>query len=473
MARVTESTKIVCTIGPASSKHRVIENLIKAGMDVARLNFSHGSYEEHADMFQIIRTKSAKCKKPVAILQDLSGPKVRIGKIKNNSCFLKRNSKIVLTSENIEGTEKRLSVSYKNLPKEVTKGESIFLNDGAIKLRVEKVAGKSIECSVIIGGDISSNKGVNLPDTNLSVPSLTPKDLKDAAFGMKLGVDMVALSFVRKPDDILQLRKFLKQCGKTVPIIAKIEKREALKNIEAIADVADGIMVARGDLGIEISLEELPIAQKKIIKCSNALGKPVITATQMLESMIGNAKPTRAEVTDVANAILDGTDAVMLSGETAVGRYPVEAVRIMSKIAHKLEKVMPVCADHPIIGGKENDIADAICHAVARMADNLKVKAIVPCTTSGSTARMIARYRPRVPIYAISPSEETVRRLALSWGVHPLKAVQYIDSDEMVQKTTTTLLAKKLVSKGDRIILIAGMPVRASGITNFLRVITI
>ena len=287
------------------------------------------------------------------------------------------------------------------------------------------------------------------------------------------GVDMVALSFVRKPDDILQLRKFMLKRGRVVPIIAKIEKREALKNIGAIAEVADGIMVARGDLGIEISLEELPMAQKRIINTSNALGKPVITATQMLESMIENARPTRAEVTDVANAILDGTDAVMLSGETAVGKYPIEAVRTMAKIAHKLEKAMAVPTDHRIIGGREDDVADAICLAVATMAEDLKVKAIVPCTTSGSTARMIARYRPRVPIYAVSPSEETVRRLALSWGVHPLKAVKYTDSDEMVKKTIAVLLAQKLVNKGDRIILIAGLPVRAAGITNFIRVITI
>ncbi len=473
MPRLLESTKIVCTIGPASSKPAVIEKLIKAGMDVARLNFSHGSYNQRKTEIRTIRNKAEKCKKTTAILQDLSGPKVRIGEVENGSCVLRRNSSVILTTDKIRGTTETLSISYKNLPEEVSKRQNIFLNDGIIKLRVEKVSGKNIHCKVLIGGLVSSNKGVNLPDTDLSVPSLTPKDLKDVAFGLKNGVDMVALSFVRKPEDITRLRQVMRKNGRVVPIIAKIEKLEALKRIDKIIAVSDGIMVARGDLGIEISLEDLPLAQKKIIRRSNALGRPVITATQMLESMITNAKPTRAEVTDVANAILDGTDAVMLSGETAVGKYPVEAVRTMAKIARRLEKSLPACTNSHIIGDKEHKVADAICHAVAGMAENLKVKAIVPCTTSGSTARLIARYRPRVPIYAVSPSDDTVRQLALSWGVHPLKVRPYADSDEMVKQTITILKKNRLVKQGDKIILVAGVPVRVAGITNFIQVITV
>ena len=473
MMRLGESTKIVCTIGPASSTAAKLEELIRAGMDVARLNFSHGSYEQHEISIRNIRGRAEKCGRTVAILQDLSGPKVRIGRVKDDQQYLSRNSTVVLTTKDLEGTSERLSISYKNLPKEVSRRESIFINDGAIKLRVEEIKEDDIHCKVIVGGPISSNKGVNLPDTNLKVPSLTKKDLADLSFGIKNGVDLVALSFVRKPDDIQALREEMKKLGRVVPIIAKIEKKEALRRIDRIIAVADGIMVARGDLGIEISLADIPLAQKKIIRASNALGKPVITATQMLESMITNSKPTRAEVTDVANAIIDGTDAVMLSGETAVGKHPIEAVRIMARISRRLEKTLPRISDKPIIGAKDTEVADSICHAVSHMAEDLKVRAIVACTTSGSTARLIARYRPRVPIYAASPSDDTLKRLALSWGVFPISVQTYKDSDEMVSKTMDVIQSRRLAKKGDRVILVAGVPVGTAGVTNFVQIVTV
>ncbi len=467
-------TKIVCTIGPASSKPATLRNMIKAGMDVARLNFSHGDHKSYLEVLKNVRKYSQNLKIPVAILQDLSGAKVRLGKIRDNVCVLVEGKTVVLTTKNVIGTAEKISISYKNLPREIKRGESILINDGAIKLRVVGIDKDEILCKVVLGGEVSSNKGVNLPKTKLNVGALTEKDKRDIKFGLRHNVDFFALSFVRKGSDIAELRDVIRKAGKDIPIIAKIEKREALRNLEEIVREADGVMVARGDLGVEIDLEDIPSAQKEIIGLCNRLGKPVITATQMLESMVNNRKPTRAEVTDVANAIYDGTDAIMLSQETAIGKYPEESIRMMASIALRTEKDFePTQVEKIKAGLRENEIPDAICRAVSSLARDLKLKAIVACTTSGYTARLIARYRPKVPIFAVSPLETTIKRLCLTWGVYPVKTVKYTNSENMIEKTIGALCDARLLKKGDRVVVTAGIPTWTSGITNFVRVINV
>ena len=468
-------TKIVCTIGPASSSYEKIEKLIQGGMDVARLNFSHGSHKEHHQVIENIRQASLKANESVAVLQDLGGPKIRIGKIEKEPIFLKKGSSFILTNREVPGDEQRVSVTFSSLPLKVKKGDRIFLADGTLELKVKELTPTDIICRIIRGGELTSHKGINIPNISMDIPSLTEKDYQDILFGIENKVDFIGLSFTRNAEDVLRARKFLKENGaEDISLIAKIEKKEAVDNLKEIIETSDGIMIARGDLGVEIPLENVPLVQKNIIKMCNLPGKPVITATQMLMSMVNVPRPTRAEVTDVANAILDGTDAIMLSEETAIGNYPLEAVETMNKIALRVEKAIDyekILSERSLSVKPTNP--DAISHATCQVALDLKAKAIVTFTFSGSTARMVSRYRPPVPIIAASTQDSTVRKLALSWGVYPFKSEELENTDDMIEKSRKVALATRLVKKGDKIIITAGIPFKIPGTTNLLKVETL
>ncbi len=467
-------TKIVCTIGPASRGGGVVRRLIAAGMDVARLNFSHGTHAEHLHVLQKVRNISERTGQPVAILQDLSGAKIRIGEIQNGECILERNRRLILTTRNVVGDGNRIAVNRSRLPREVKPGDPILINDGAVRLRVIETDGEEIECKVLAGGKVSSRKGINLPETILAVPAVTPRDKADLQFGIENDVDFVALSFVRKSSDVKNLRKIISAAGKDIPIIAKIETRTALANLEDIVKEADGVMVARGDLGVETDLESVPLVQKRIIRLCNQTSKPVITATQMLESMVANPTPTRAEVTDVANAILDGADAIMLSEETAVGQYAVKTVQMMARIAMKTEEELPA-ADRGTITSprRETEVPDAMAHAAATMARDIGVKAIIACTISGGTANLIARYRPHVPILAASPSPTTARRLCLTWGVFPVLVKESQRCEETVSEAVETFVSRRLLRRGDSVVVVAGISPGTPGGANLLRVVEV
>ncbi len=465
-------TKIVCTIGPASRSSGLIEQLIKEGMDVARLNFSHDSYKEHSLAIKYIRQASLKLGKPVAILQDLGGPKIRTGLIQKEPVLLKEGSLFNLTSRHISGNEREVSTTYPLLSQKLKKGQTILLADGSLELKVEDLTSTDVKCRVIKGGELTSHKGINLPDDSFEISPLSDKDRKDLLFGIEHQLDFIGISMVREAEDILRVRKILKEKGaEEISLIAKIEKREALGNIDEIIEAADGIMIARGDLGVEMPLQKVPLAQKEIIKKCNVKGKPVITATQMLESMIDNPRPTRAEVTDIANAIFDGTDAIMLSEETAVGKYPLESVIMMDKVAVESEKALDY---EKILEERSRSVKpttpDAISHAICQIAQDLKAAAIVTFTFSGSTARMVARYRPCVPIIARSPKKSTVKKLTLSWGVYPLKSPEVKDTDDMIQKAKKTALKTGLVHGGEKIVITAGIPFGIPGTTNLVKV---
>jgi len=463
-------TKIVATIGPASSSEKILKKLILSGINVARLNFSHGTREEHKRLILSIRKISSELNKPVAILQDLTGPRIRIGNLKDNMVALKNGAIFKLTIEDIVGDEEKFSVNYKNLPREIKKGDTILIADGSVKAEVISKSKTEIKCKVIAGGFISSKKGINLPFTKLKIPSLTAKDVKDLELGIKYNVDFIALSFVRRGDDIKKVKEVISNRGALIPVIAKIEKPEAVKNIDEIIQVSDGLMVARGDLGVEIPIEEIPQIQKMIISKANVCGKPVITATQMLKSMVENPEPSRAEVTDIANSVLDGTDAMMLSEETAMGKYPVNAVKIMSKIAESAEKNLPY---QKIFYNedkrKEKTIPDAISHAACLTALDLDAKAIIAPTQSGYTAIQVSRFRPRQIIIAVSPDIKTVRKLSLCWGVYPLLIDNFRDTDDMIEKAKKASLTSKLVKVGDIVVMTAGLPVGKSGTTNLIK----
>ena len=465
-------TKIVCTIGPATDSPDMIPRLVEAGMNVARLNFSHGTHEWHARVVSSIREISAELSTPVAILQDLSGPKIRTGAIASSSAtVLSSGSTFTLVGEEVPGDERRVSVTHFGaLAEKLRPGNGIFLADGSIQLKVVDVDGAGIRCEVVIGGELRSRQGINVPDVSLDVPAVTEKDLADLDFGMDEGVDFVALSFVRRASDLMPVRDAIQRKGLDTPVIAKIEKHEALDNIDEIMDMADGVMIARGDLGIEIPLEQVPVMQKMIINKAGIKGKPVITATQMLESMIENARPTRAEVTDVANAIFDGTDAVMLSGETAIGKYPIRAVEMMDRIARSTEEVLPY---EEILRQRrasiEHTIPDAISHAACYTALDIDAKAIICCTQSGYTARMVAKYRPRPMIIAVTPLETTFRRLALSWGVSPLKISHTENTDDMMEKAKAAAKEAGMVATGDAVVITAGVPIGVPGKTNIIK----
>ncbi len=474
-------TKIVCTIGPASSSHKVLKELAEAGMDVVRLNFAHGTHKEHLEVIRNIRRISAELNKPIGILQDLTGPKIRIGSVKKG-IVLKKGFVFTLTTNEIEGDENTASISYQRLPKEINIGDPIFIDDGKIELKVIRHDMVKVICQVVRGGELKSHAGVNLPQTKLSIPSLTPKDIEDLNFGIEEEVDLISLSFVRGVEDIKGLQKLLKETalqpgtglkpGRKIPIIAKIEKKEAVENISEILKMANGIMIARGDLGIETSLAKVPLVQKGAILEANLLGKPVITATQMLESMIEEDIPTRAEVADIANAVFDSTDALMLSAETATGKYPVECVKTMVEIAQAAEQALEyeaILKDK--IELRRLNTTEAIGFATAQMAMDLDVSTIITCTQSGMTARMLAKYRPSVPIIAVSPSLDTVRQLTLVWGVYPIKSEQFDNTDDMLKKAIETAKSLGIFRSGDKIIITGGVPVGVPKTTNFLQVI--
>jgi pyruvate kinase len=463
-----KKTKIVCTIGPASEKEDVLQALILNGMNVARLNFSHGSHEGHLQKIKTIRALSGKLDQPVAILLDLAGPKIRIGTIPAPGIVLTPGHQFILTSRPIEGSIEAVSLTYKDLPKEVKTGDRLLLADGLMELVVEKANDINIVCKVITGGLLTSHKGINLPTGTIRTASLTEKDRSDLLFGLENGVDFIALSFVKTADDIKMVKDIIAAKGKDTPVIAKIEKHEAVDNIDAIMGISDGIMVARGDLGVEIPLEDVPLIQKKLIAKANAAGKPVITATQMLRSMVSSPRPTRAEAADVANAVLDGTDAVMLSEETASGDYPVEAVLYMSRLVSAAESGFPF--EEFLAMTPRKDISESVAHASCVLASHLEAKAIVAHTQSGRTARYISRFRPSQTIVALSPNEKTVRRLALSWGCLPRLVNDPHDTDDMIEKASQAALESGEAKPGDLIVITVGHPIWVSGTTNMLRV---
>lgn len=468
---ILRRTKIVCTIGPASESAEQIAGLIAAGMNMARLNFSHGDHDGHQQRISLIRAAAGAGRQPVAILQDLAGPKIRIGTLAA-PITLQEGATFTLTNRPVSGDEREVAISLADLPEQVQVGDAILLADGAIELRVLHADRHDITCRVINGGRLTSHKGMNLPKRSLRVRGLTQKDKDDLRFGLQAGVDCVAMSFVRQAADIEELRELMQQYGRVVPIIAKIEKHEALENIEEIIAVSDGLMVARGDLAVETALERVPLVQKNLIEKCNQLGKPVITATQMLKSMVESPRPTRAEAADVANAVFDGTDAVMLSEETAVGEYPLEAVRVMDRILRAAETRLTVKNWLPVERTRgEVTVPAAISHAVAAIAADLKVAAILTPTQSGATARMIARYRPAVPIIAISPVLATARQLAQVWGVYPVFLEREFEhTDALIEKCKEIALAHGLVQPGEKVVIAAGLPPGATSKTNLLKV---
>ncbi len=471
-------TKIVCTIGPSSRDEETLRALVDAGMDVARINFSHGTKDEHAENIATIRRIAQEEGMPIAIMADLQGPKLRVGTIDPEPLVLQIGDRLVLTTRPATGKENVVNLPHPDLISDIRVGDPLLLDDGALEFVIEAKGADELVCRVIAGGELLSHKGVAAPRSALCgeshVSSLTPKDRVDAAFAIEHGVDFIALSFVRGKDDIEALRSLIyHEIGQenAIPIVAKIEKREALNNFDAILEAADAVMVARGDLGVEVSVQEVPLHQKEIIRKCNAVGKPVITATQMLQSMIANPTPTRAEASDVANAILDGTDAVMLSGETATGHYPVRAVEMMAKISTTIENKMLRWVDPVSFTDVEHThpITDAISDATATIAKELGARLIVTSTWSGYTARQVARERPREPIMAFTPNAATYRRLALTWGVRSVLVPQHEDTDEMIETMARTVLDLRLAQPGELVVITGGIPLGV-GRTNFLKV---
>ena len=463
-------TKIVCTIGPASRSPRILKKLIQAGMNVARLNFSHGTHSEHLIVLRLIRGLSRELDRPVAVLQDLAGPKIRVGKIAAGTISLKPGALFTLTSRRVPGGTGQVSISYPHLPAEVRPGDALLLSDGALELVVLKTSTRDIVCRVVVGGPLVSHKGINLPSRSIKAPSLTRKDKVDLAFGIRHGVDYVALSFVRGAGDIAAARRFIEKRGADIPLVAKIEKHEALDHIDEIISAADAIMVARGDLGVETPLENIPQVQKMLIQKANRNGKPVITATQMLRSMVDGPRPTRAEVTDVANAVLDGTDAVMLSEETAVGRYPLEALRTMVKVAEDAESAFPHEAWSRRRSAEPVETpAEAVALSACTLAENIRAACLVTFTSSGSTARLVSRSRPRRPIVAPTPRASTYRRLALVWGVVPILSKRLTTADGMIRQARRAALSARLAAKGQNVVITAGVPLGIPGTTNLIK----
>ncbi|NEP00511.1 MAG: pyruvate kinase [Symploca sp. SIO2E9] len=461
-------TKIVATIGPATSHPDVIKKLIKAGATTLRLNFSHGTHEDHQRSIRLIRQIAFELDQPVGILQDLQGPKIRLGKFENGSIILASGDRFTLTSEPMAGTQQMSSVTYEPLADEVPVGSTILLDDGKVEMRVEEIdrVKRTLHCRVIVGGPLSNNKGVNFPGVYLSIKALTSKDRRDLVFGLDQGVDWVALSFVRNPLDVLEIKDLIASAGKQVPVIVKIEKHEAIEQMETILSLSDGVMVARGDLGVELPAEDVPILQKRLIATANQLGIPVITATQMLDSMAHSPRPTRAEVSDVANAILDGTDAVMLSNETAVGKYPVEAVETMARIAVRIEQ------ENIVRNAKDTrrSIPNAISQAVGKIAEQLEASAIMTLTKTGATARNVSKFRPQTPILAITPHVYVARQLQLVWGVKPLLVLDLPSTGQTSQAAINVALEKQLLAEGDLVVMSAGTLQGVPGSTDLIKV---
>ncbi|MGA7621946.1 MAG: pyruvate kinase [Candidatus Acidiferrales bacterium] len=470
--RTHRRAKIVCTLGPASSSYKIIDQLLVAGMDVARLNYSHGTHQDRARLVASVRRASARHEKPIGILADLQGPKIRTGSLLlGKPIRLRFGQRFLITTRNVPGTEEGVSTTFRALPESVHKGDRILLCDGNIALRVISARGSDVITQVENGGDLGEHQGINLPGIKLKIPSLTPKDRQDLVHALELGANYVALSFVRTAADVLAAKKAIARAGKQTPVMAKLEKPEAINNLDEILAVSDSVMVARGDLGVEMSPEKVPVVQKQIIMKARDALVPVVTATQMLDSMQKSPRPTRAEASDVANAIFDGSDALMLSGETAAGLYPLESVVMMDRIITEAENSV-TSLPRPARSGDlqiNEAIAEAICHA----AEELHLKVVAVFTESGSSAGLVSKYRPRAPIVAFSPVQETRRRLALYWGVLPRTLGRIQDIDELTEAAQKRLLEEKLVKPGDIIGVVAGTPIGTTGSTNLMRLLHI
>ncbi len=465
-------TKIVCTLGPATDNEDVLRQMMLAGMNVARCNFSHATYDEHKKRMDMIKKLRKEVGQPVAILLDTKGPEVRVKNFKDGRVTLEDGQLFTLTDDEVEGTKDKVSVTYNRLYEDLEVGMRVLIDDGLIEMQVEQVDRTNIVCRVINGGTVSNHKGVNVPDVDLSMPYISDKDREDILFGISQDVDFIAASFVQKKEDILQLRRLLeKNGGSDIKIIAKIENAQGVTNIDDIIEVSDGIMVARGDMGVEIPYEEVPVIQKKIIKKVYRTGKQVITATQMLESMIKNPRPTRAETTDVANAVYDGTSAIMLSGETAAGSYPVEAVKTMVRIAKRTEQDVDY-RKRFYQSARETDtyITNAICHASCTTALDLNAKAIVTVTKSGTSARMLAKYRPESDIISCATTEKVCRQLSLTWGVTPIVIKEEKEVFNLFDKAIQAAVKMKLLQTGDLTVITSGVPIGVSGTTNMMKV---
>jgi pyruvate kinase len=463
-------TKIVCTIGPACDTQEKLEALVKAGMNVARLNMSHATHEYHANLIRNIRYVAEALDRPVGILMDLQGPKIRIGTLKE-AVVLQPGQKYVLTTRDVPGDRSEVNVPFKDLPNDVSPGQALLIDDGLIELRVDEVRGPDIITTIIRGGELKDRKGINLPNTTIKTKSITDKDVADLMFGLEQHVTMVAMSFVRTPQDVLDLRKIIEDNQAELPIIAKIEKHEGVKNIDSIIDVVNGIMVARGDLGIEIPMAEVPIVQKMIISKCNAKSIPVITATQMLDSMIRNPIPTRAEATDVANAVFDGTDALMLSGETAFGEYPVKAVETMARIAEYTEA--SYYYKHAIAAKTPKpslSITDSVAFATTDAAHNLKAQAIITATQTGYSARKVSKYKPQMPAFAVTHSREVMDRLTLSYGVFPIRIGEPSNLDSLIEESVSACMTRGLIKNGDLVVITAGILTNLPGGTNIMKI---
>ncbi|HBV96692.1 MAG: pyruvate kinase [Peptococcaceae bacterium BICA1-7] len=467
-------TKIVCTIGPSSEKVPVLMKMMLAGMNVARLNFSHGTHEEHLRRVESIREAASKTGRNIAIMLDTKGPEIRLGYMEKEPVLLEAGKRVTLTVNDEKGSESMLPVNYKGMPRDVCPGDRILIADGLIELRVIDKTRKTVDCEIINGGKLTSQKGVNLPGIVVNLPAVTDRDVDDILFAIKNDFDFIAASFIRKANDVLGIRQIVEESGANLNIIAKIESREGLNNLDEIIKVSDGIMVARGDLGVEIPVEEVPLVQKKIIEKCNRAGIPVITATQMLESMINNPRPTRAEASDVANAIFDGTDAIMLSGETAAGKYPLETIQTMVKIAIKAE-TSPNYEEITMRRSRSQacTVTDAISHATCTISEDLGAAAIITSTETGHTSRMMSKYRPRSPVVAVTPEEKVLRKMALVWGVQPILVNRTDNTDSMISEAIEASLKAGMINPGDLVVITAGVPVGVHGTTNLIKVHTV
>ena len=465
-------TKIVATVGPATSSPEMLKAIIEAGATTLRLNFSHGTHADHQRSIRLIRQTAFELNRPVAILQDLQGPKIRLGRFETGSIILAKGDRFTLTNRPIEGTQEISCVTYDYLADEVPVGSNILLDDGKVEMVVEEINHEKgdLHCRVTVPGKLSNNKGVNFPGVYLSIKAMTDKDREDLMFGLDQGVDWVALSFVRNPQDIIEIKELISSAGKNVPVIAKIEKHEAIEQMEAVLSLCDGVMVARGDLGVELPAEDVPVLQKRLIATANRLGIPIITATHMLDSMVSNPRPTRAEVSDVANAILDGTDAVMLSNETAVGSFAVEAVATMARIAERIEQEEILNANSRLSRDNRRSIPNAISQAVGQIAESLGAAAIMTLTQTGATARNVSKFRPKTPILAITPHVNVARQLQMVWGVKPLLVLELPSTGQTFQAAINVAQEKNLLTEGDLVVMTAGTLQGVSGSTDLIKV---
>ncbi len=465
-------TKIVCTLGPAANDKETIKKLAGAGMNVARLNFSHGDHEEHGRRIELIKEVEKELDKPIGIMLDTQGPEIRTGKMKNDNITLNNNEEVKITTKKVVGNKDRFQIKYDNIIQDINENSTILLDDGLIELKVKEIKEDEIICTVINGGELGSQKGVNIPGIKTTLPAITQRDKDDIVFGIKHNIHFIAASFIRKAADVLEIKKVLEEeWAQEIKIISKIESEEAVSNIDEIIEVSDGIMIARGDLGVEIPAEKVPIIQKTIIRKCNEVAKPVITATQLLDSMIRNPRPTRAEASDVANAIFDGTDATMLSGETAIGSFPVQAVKTMSNIALEIESSDSYKEQ---LNRREAIKADTVTEAISigscEISSGLSADAIITATGSGSTARMVSKCRALTPIVAVTPNAMAYHNLTLSWGVYPTMSSDSTSTDEMMDNSINVALENNLVNEGDLVVLTAGVPVGTPGTTNLIKV---